>query len=481
MAVEVDLGVVVELVEDQISSDGGGELVAVEDVAVGLVELLHGLDGLGGDGFGEVVPEGRVVAEGDGGDGDDGWGGGDGGEADFAGSGGTGGEFGERFAVVEEFGCGVAGLVEGRAVVVAGDVGEEGGDVFEVGPGHEAEGGSAVEHIEVDSGAVGEGVIDVFKLGWGGAGLVGVAPGVEPAGPVLGDEEGFAGLEGLEGVEAFFVAAGAEVDSGVDAGKSSGGEIVEAVDGVEEGAGEACFEEDVAHVGHIKVGWIGGGVPAAVLVFHLGHKDGAAAADLEVLNFLAKAEEPALGRDHEGGVVGAEGGDHGGILEEPCGEAAELPLGAGVGAGAEEDVEAFFLGGADEGCEVVVAVEVVVARGGLVDVPEDVGGDGVEAHGACHFQACVPVLAGDAGVVELAGEDLERLAVEEELVAPDDEGVLRGGAGLGCGGERSKKSQGSEGERRETGAWGHRDVEKGDGVTVVHLRECFNRRTLIIK
>ncbi len=71
-----------------------------------------------------------------------------------------------------------------------------------------------------------------------------------------------------------------------------------------------------------------------------------------------------------------------GVFEEPGGEAAELPLGAGVGAGAEDDVEAFFLGGFDEGGEVVVAGEVEVAGGGLVDVPEDVGGDGVEAHGA---------------------------------------------------------------------------------------------------
>ncbi len=60
--------------------------------------------------------------------------------------------------------------------------------------------------------------------------------------------------------------------------------------------------------------------------------------------------------------------------------------------------------------------EVEVAGGGLVDVPEDVGGDGIEAHGARHFEAGVPVLAGDAGVVEFAGEDFEGLAVESEVV-----------------------------------------------------------------
>ncbi len=46
-AVEVDVGVVVEFVEGEIAGDGGGELVAVEDVAVGLVELLHRFGSVG--------------------------------------------------------------------------------------------------------------------------------------------------------------------------------------------------------------------------------------------------------------------------------------------------------------------------------------------------------------------------------------------------------------------------------------------------
>ena len=57
-----------------------------------------------------------------------------------------------------------------------------------------------------------------------------------------------------------------------------------------------------------------------------------------------EAAHPALGGNHEGGVVRAQGVGHGGVFEEPGGEAAELPLGAGVGTGAEEDVEALFLG-----------------------------------------------------------------------------------------------------------------------------------------
>ncbi len=233
--------------------------------------------------------------------------------------------------------------------------------------------------------------------------------------------------------------ADAEVDTGEDAGDAAGGEFVAAVDGVEEGVGEAGADEDVAHVGHVGVGGVGWGVKAAVLVFNLRDDDGAAATDLEWGGLLGEAVDPALGGDHEGGVVGAEGGGHAGVFEEPGGEAAELPLGAGVGAGAEDDVEAFFLRGFDEGGDVVVAGEVEVAGCGLVDVPEDVGGDGVEAHGAGHLEAGVPVLAGDAGVVEFAGEDFEGLAVEGEVVALDGEGVGRCGrcrlAEAGKGGE----------------------------------------------
>ena len=68
-----------ELVEDEVAGDGCGELVAVEDVAIGLVELLHWFGCVGVDGSGEVGPEWCGFGEGDGGDGDDGGWVGDGG------------------------------------------------------------------------------------------------------------------------------------------------------------------------------------------------------------------------------------------------------------------------------------------------------------------------------------------------------------------------------------------------------------------
>ena len=69
--------------------------------------------------------------------------------------------------------------------------------------------------------------------------------------------------------------------------------------------------------------------------------------------------------------------------------------------------------------------------------------------------------------------------VEEELVSLDEEGVFRHRAGLGGGGKGGEQGQSGEGERGGEEGWRHKDVEKCDRVTVVHLRECFNRRTCL--
>jgi hypothetical protein len=53
----------------------------------------------------------------------------------------------------------------------------------------------------------------------------------------------------------------------------------------------------------------------------------------------------------------------------------------------------------------------------------------------------VPVSARDAFVVKLAGEDLERLAVESEAISLDGKTVLRGNALLSAEGQRAKGEQ----------------------------------------
>jgi len=95
---------------------------------------------------------------------------------------------------------------------------------------------------------------------------------------------------------------------------------------------------------------------------------------------LAEAVEPTGDGGYEGGVAGA--GNHGGIAKEPRRIPAELPFGADVWAGAEDDEKAFPLGFADELRNIILAGEIEDARRRLMQVPEDVGFDGIEAHGA---------------------------------------------------------------------------------------------------
>ena len=135
------------------------------------------------------------------------------------------------------------------------------------------------------------------------------------------------------------------------------------------------------------------------------------------------------------------------IFEEPGGVAAELPFCAGVGTGAEDYVEAFALGFSDEFGDIVLAGEVVDAGAGLVEVPKDVGGDGVEAHGFGHAEAGAPVGTGNAGIVHFAGDDAEGLSVEEEVAAFRAEGVGRGSWRRlrGCGqGDEAEDEGGKE-------------------------------------
>ena len=103
-------------------------------------------------------------------------------------------------------------------------------------------------------------------------------------------------------------------------------------------------------------------------------------------------------------------------------------------------MEPFLLRRADEGGDVVVAAEVEDAGPRLVEVPEDVRRDGVEAHRAGHLHPVAPVLARDARVVHLARDDLERLSVEEER---------RVAGGQAVRGLRSRGSRRAPADRRD--------------------------------
>jgi len=119
--------------------------------------------------------------------------------------------------------------------------------------------------------------------------------------------------------------------------------------------------------------------------------------------------EPVRRRFHKLCVERAN--DGGSIFEKPCGIAAELPLGAYVGTGAQDDVKAFFLRGIEEGGEIILAGKVEMAGLRLVEVPEDVGGNRVKSHGSGHLHRVSPAGTRDAGIVHFAGKDLRRFAV----------------------------------------------------------------------
>lgn len=117
------------------------------------------------------------------------------------------------------------------------------------------------------------------------------------------------------------------------------------------------------------------------------------------------------------------------------GQAAAVPLGADEGAGAEEDVQALCGGQAEEAGQVQEAVEDQGAGFGLVEVPGDVRLDRVEAHEAGLVESVGPLVGVDAEVVQGAGEDAERFAVEEEAVCGRGEGGHAGPfGGVGWGG-----------------------------------------------
>ena len=132
----------------------------------------------------------------------------------------------------------------------------------------------------------------------------------------------------------------------------------------------------------------------------------------------------------EGRVVVADG--HFIDVAQPRGEAAPVALAADVRSGTQDTVHVVVLEELVPRSDVVLALEVPLALGGLVLVPVVVGEDGVEAHGLGHLDALVPVLAGDALRVHLPAEHGELVAIKEELARVIGK-LVRAAVGIGSG------------------------------------------------
>ena len=57
----------------------------------------------------------------------------------------------------------------------------------------------------------------------------------------------------------------------------------------------------------------------------------------------------------------------------------------------------------------------------LVQVPKEIGTDGIQAHRAGHAQTMLPVLPGNARKMHLAATNQERPAVEQKIIRADGE------------------------------------------------------------
>ena len=169
-----------------------------------------------------------------------------------------------------------------------------------------------------------------------------------------------------------------------------------------------------------------------VFILDLQHQHGSAARHQQRPHHCGEPRHVALG----GGDVPRihRSNPQVGVAQQVRRQSAKIPLGADIRAGAEEHPHPLVLRDADEARDVAVARrEVEAALGLLVVIPEDVRRDGVEAHRLRHLDAVPPVLRRNARRVHLAGADLERLAVEEEVGGREGKRVARR-AGCGAGG-----------------------------------------------
>ena len=272
-----------------------------------------------------------------------------------------------------------------------------------IAAGPESEAGAAVGHVDGEGAVVFEHVFEIGEIavdvGWGALGMVDDAPGIEPAGVEFAAHEGPFGENFAECFECVG-GIGSEVDDGEEVAAVA---ILQVFDGIagEERDVEAGVEEGLAEFAHV----LGVSAEEAIFIFDLDHEDGPAVGDLKRREFFADALEVIFDGGHVAGVAGAEFDSV--VLEEPPGEAAHFPFGAGVGTGAEDNPESFFLGDAAELGDVGLAGEVEFAGLGFLHVPEHVGADRVEPHGAGHLEAVAPVFLGDARGVDFAAADLE--------------------------------------------------------------------------
>jgi hypothetical protein len=312
----------------------------------------------------------------------------------------------------EELGGESAVLGDGRVGVVAGD-GRSQFAVDDVRPRPEAEVRPAVRHVDADAAAVGQDASRDLGGVVGVAHMVRLAPVVEPSVPELRDEEGLVRPAAPE-QGASLIRLRTERGGHHDAGDRAA--VDHQIGGPVGGVEQLLHAESAQERGE-PAGVSGVVAVTAVLVLDL-HGD-----DRPTMDGLVGREpgdelfEPGLDRLLVTRVRAAERDVAGG---EPGRQAAVRPLRADVRAGSEEDVETEVGGGVHEPPDVAPAGELGCHVDlGLMEVPGDVGVDGVETEVDEAQHPVAPVLRDDTEVVQRSGPDGVRDAVAEQLpVAP---------------------------------------------------------------
>jgi hypothetical protein len=157
----------------------------------------------------------------------------------------------------------------------------------------------------------------------------------------------------------------------------------------------------------------------AVLVLDLHQDDRPAPVGLAGDDDRREPPQVPAHRRHERRVAAADGVNAG--LTEPAGQAPVGQLGADVRPGADDREHPLGRHQVEEAPEVEPAVEPELIRPWRVRVPGDVGLNRVQAHLPCFPDPVSPVAGMDTEVVQRAGEDAERLAVEQEVALADGE------------------------------------------------------------
>ena len=304
-------------------------------------------------------------------------------------------------------GCVVAPFGQQSAVVVACD----GRLIFVVVvfSGCEAEVRAAVEHIEVEARVDIKKSLYLIRYAVRAAGVVRLAPVVKPAAPELRAHLRRGLVESFKGVE-YNGRARAEVQRLEQVGERAAGEhtVVVAVGGEEHDLC-AAVEHELFDISEILL------VVAVAAVFVLDlHGDYVAALALLKAAYLLK--QPVIEVRNVLQIIGIGAAQaHISVLEQPCGQSAEVPFGADIRAGSDYSIESDLLGGLDEPPDVKSAREIKFALFRLVHVPADIGFYRVKARRLELFEPVLPIFGHDAEIVHRAGIYAKALAVHFKL------------------------------------------------------------------